>query len=286
MTCRYLSNRFDEAAILATFIRLAFTANAELVDQDYAVIAALRRSSPSWDLPIPEIAERLSNYHDDQISGLVNNVKGILHEIEFQIFENEDGDSVYAALFPNTNHKGVDVRLFEENTGESWDIQLKATDSISDVNAWIDSNPDTQILVTEEIAERMGIPSSGFSNKELEIRVQDFVDRMIDVENDAPEALWDNFPILLAASSGIIVFELWRRFRNHEITFEEFKKLLGKTLGIKTAKYIAIFSALGVPGLNVVVSTFLLTSLVLSVGELSKKSSSWKPLSFLKQIKI
>jgi len=281
ITQSYISRRFDETAILATLGKLAFSPEPTLVEQDYAVLAALRRSSDEWELSVSDTAARLSTYDEDQISGLVNNVKGILHEMEFQRLENEDGDSVVAALFPDTNHRTVDVELVDEKTGNSWEIQLKATDDLSAIGSWIDSNPDAEILVTEELSERMGLPSSGLSNEDLTMRVEDFVDRMIEIGDDVDDTLWNYFPPLVAASAGLIVFELWRRYRIGVISFEEFKALSFKTLGVKSAKYGAIFAALAVPGLNVVVGAYLLGSLIFAVNGLVGKSPSFRPFSFL-----
>ncbi len=277
----YISKRFDEAAILATLGKLAFNSDPELLEQDFAVLAALRRSSPEWDLSVSDTGERLASYDGSQIGGLVNNVKGILHEMEFQRLENEDGDSVVAALFPDTNHRTVDVQLLDEKTGDAWEVQLKATDDMSAIGAWIDSNPNTEVIVTEELSERMGLPSSGLSNEDLTMRVEDFVDRMVEIGDDAEDTLWNYFPPLVAASAGIIVFELWRRYRSGRITFEEFKALSFKTLGLKAAKYGATFAALAVPGLNVVVGAYLLGSLIFAVNGLVDRSPSIRPFSFL-----
>lgn len=277
----YISRRFDEAAILATLAKITFTTNPTLLEQDYMVIAAFKRSSPDWDLPLDEMADRLSTYDESQISGLVNNVKGILHEMEFQRIENEDGDSVIASLFPDTNHQSVDIQLLDENTGDTWAIQLKATDNVSTINDWMEANPDTEIFVTEELAEKMNIPSSGISNDEITMRVEDFVDRMIKIGEENDQTVWDYFPPLVAASAGIIVFELWRRYKKSEITFDEFKNLAAKTLGLKAAKYGAIFAALAIPGLNVMVSAYLLGSLIFSTQRLINKAPSFKPFSFM-----
>ncbi|KZZ14747.1 hypothetical protein A3750_13660 [Oleiphilus sp. HI0079] len=277
----YISRRFDETAILSTLGKIAFSPDPELLEEDYAVLAALRRSSQEWDLSVSDTAERLASYDDSQIGGLVNNVKGILHEMEFQRLENEDGDSVVAALFPDTNHRTVDVQLLDEKTAHAWDVQLKATDDMSAISAWIDSNPDTEIYVTEELSDRMGIPSSGFSNEDLTIRVEDFVDRMVEIDDDAEETLWNYFPPLVAASAGIIVFELWRRYRSGRITLDEFKELSLKTLGVKAAKYAAIFTALAVPGLNIIVGAYLLGSLIFAVNGLVNQKRSFRPFAFL-----
>jgi hypothetical protein len=278
---RFISRRFDEVAILSTLAKLAFLSEPSLGEGDYAVLAALRRSSEDWQLSISETSERLSSYDHDQIAGLVNNVKGILHEMEFQALENNDGDSVVAALFPDTNHRSVDIQLLDQKTGDAWEVQLKATEDLSAINAWMDSNPDTEILVTDELSERMGLPSSGFSNEELTMRVEDFVDRMIEIDGEVDDSLWEYFSPLVAASAGIIIFELWRRYRAGSIGLEEFKALTVRTLGIKAAKYAGLFAALAVPGLNVVVGAYLLASLIFAINKVAGKAPSFKPFAFL-----
>lgn len=278
---QYISRRFDETAILLTLAKLAFTSEPTLEEKDYAVLAALRRSSDEWNLSVSDTASRLSTYDEAQIGGLVNNVKGILHEMEFQRLENEDGDSVVAALFPDTNHRTVDVQLLDERTGGVWEVQLKATDDATAISYWIDSNPDTEILVTEELSDWMGVPSSGLSNEGLTMRVEDFVDRMIDIGDEVEDTLWNYFPTLVAASTGIIVFELWRRYRSDRISLEEFRALTFKTLGLKAAKYAAIFTALAVPGMNIIVGAYLLGSLIFAVNGIVGSAPSFRPFSFL-----
>ena len=278
---RYISRRFDEAAILATLAKITFSSDPTLEEADYAVLAALRRSSQEWDLSVSETAERLATYDDDQIAGLVNNVKGILHEMEFQRLENEDGDSVVAALFADTNHRTVDIQLLDEKTGEVNEIQLKATDDLNAIESWADSNADTEIVVTEELSRQMDLPSSGVSNEDLTVRVEDFVDRMVEMDDDTDPSLWHYFPPLVAASAGFIVFELWRRYRAERISFNEFRSLICRTLGIKAAKYGAIFMAMAVPGLNVIVGAYLLGSLILTVNGTFGKMPTFRPFSFL-----
>lgn len=252
-------------------------------ETDYAVLAALKRSSPEWDLPLEQISEKLSTFNDDQIVGLVNNVKGILHEMEFQVLENSDGDTVYAALFPDTNHQGVDVQLTDASSGEIWEVQLKSTDNPGLINEWLESNPDSQILVTEELAEKMNLESSGLSNQEMTIRVEDFVDRMQELNQTTDDTIWTYFPFLPLLSTGIIVFELWRRHRAGILTIDQFRDLTLKTLGIKAAKYATLFAALSVPGLNVVVAVYLLASLVMSSASIAHEAMSFRPLKWIKR---
>ena len=164
---QYLRTNLDEITIISSLVALQLEADpSELSEENLMVLSALERATPSLQgVPIEEVRNYLASMNEDQISGIVSNVKGILHEMEFVRLENEDGDNVYAAMYESTNHPGFDVYLVDNNTGESWDIQLKATDSESYVEDWIETHPDGEILVTEELASEMGIGSSGLSNE-------------------------------------------------------------------------------------------------------------------------
>ena len=137
--------------------------------------------------------------NEDQLGGLVSNVKGVLHEMEFVRIENDNGDSVHAAMFEATNHPGTDVYFVDTGSGEIWEAQLKATDNESYVQDWIDGHADGEILITEELADEMGLPSSGLSNEQLTADVESFVDKMLTTGNSAD--MWDFLPGLSLRSS-------------------------------------------------------------------------------------
>jgi len=139
-----------------------------------------------------------------------------------------------------------------------------------------------RILVAEEITERMDLKSSGLRNDDLTIRVEDFVDRMQELETKANESIWSYFPLLSILSSGIIVFELWYQYRQGAITLEQFKSLTLKTLGIKAAKCATLLTAHSAPGLNIVVGTCLLASLVMSSAAFTKEALSFRQFGWLR----
>ena len=76
----------------------------------------------------------------------------------------------------------------------------------------------------------MDLKSTGISNEDLTVRVNDFVDRMIEYQHNPK--IWDYFPVLFPISVGFVVYELWRRFNKGEISKNEFRFLIIKaTLG-------------------------------------------------------
>lgn len=267
-TVKYLKNNFDEAAILSCLADLAFTPGFEITEENQAILSALRRSAEDFKYSsVEEIGGRLSNYNDVQMQGLVSNVKGIAHEMEFVKLENEDGDSIYASLYPDTSHPGYDVQLFDENTGEQWVVQLKASDDKSYVNQWIEQHPDGEILVTNELAEQMGIEGSGIENSEVTTQVEDFVDKLIN--HDDVETLSSYFPMLTLASVAIVIWELWKRYKTGLLTYSRFKLLAGIAAGKKTIKIGALVALLSIPGVNVIVGAAMVAQLIYSTTELA-----------------
>jgi len=260
---QYIRRNIDEAAIVAALAAVGTTEFlAELSDQDQLVLAALRRANHSLsDATVEEIQSYLSGLDEEQIPGLVSNVKGIVHEMEFVRLENEDGDSVYASMFEQSNHPDTDVNFVDAASGATWEVQLKATDNVGYVQDWIDTHPDGEILVTSELAEEMNLPSSGQTNEQLTASVQDFVDKM--VESDAAEEMWDYFPALSVLSVSIIVFELWRRYQRGEINSLRFKQLVALATGLKVAKIAAITFLLTIPVVGQVTGALLIANLLL-----------------------
>lgn len=261
---QYLRKNFDSAAIITALSTVALADDAgNLGEGDHAILAALRRSNlVLQNAPLPEIQDYLRDLDADQVPGLVSNVKGILHEMEFVRLENEDGDSVYASFFDATNHPDTDIQLFDRSTGDTWETQLKATDDTASVTDWIEQHPGGEILVTEELAQQMDIPTSGQSNDELTAKVNDFVDEMVSGQD--ADGFWDYFPVLSAASAGLVVFELWRRYRRSEIKWDMFKRLAARATGLKLAKIGVIGLLLSIPVVGQVTGAALVARLLLN----------------------
>ena len=258
---RFIKNDIDKAMIVGVIGSFAFGGDQSFSPKEQIIIDALRRSMIELNFSsIEDISKKLSSFEEDRLPYLVNHIKGIVHEMEFVEFENEDGDSVFAALHSGTNHPGYDVKMIDENTNESWEIQLKATDDKGYVQDWIAQHPDGEIVVTSEIAEKMELPSSGLSNEGLKTSINDFIDGMIELQED--ETIWKYFPYLLPISVAFVVYELFKRYKKGEITKKQFRNLTIKATGIKASKFAAIFLLLSIPIVNIVTCIALITKLI------------------------
>lgn len=262
---KYLDNPYSDALILGALSKILFYKFSSLSAQEEVVLVAFKRANPKLANSNPEeIGAYLNELDENQLAGLANNVKGILHEVEYVSIENSDGDAVEATLFTDTNHPGTDVILTDSETGETIEVQLKATDDEAYVREWIEAHPDGEIVVTEELASEMNLESSGMSNEELTVRVDDFLDSMIALDKN--DSLWDYFPQLPAISVAIGAFHLVKRYQSGLIPGDQFKWMFLKMTGFQVGKYAIISALMMVPGVNVVVGSLLLTRLLLNGG--------------------
>ena len=261
----YLKKNFDAIAILGVFSKVTLGNFKELSVNDEMVIQAFRRSKNGFETAsLDEIGEYLSGMDEDSIQGVVSNVKGILNEIEYVSMENSDGDSVVVGMFEDTNHRDYDIWAYDFETGEMWVEQLKLRKDGSDIRAWQQEHPDDIIRVDEEMAEKLGLPSTGSNNEELEYRVGSVTEKLIDAADN--ESIWDYFPMLSTASVAIVVWGLYQRYQSGEITQDRFQSLAVKTTGLKVSKIVALMVLLSLPVVGVITGAALVYKL-LSAGQ-------------------
>jgi hypothetical protein len=247
--------RWDEIAIAG--VLGDFYTSGNIDPENAHVLSALRRSRTDLaGASQEELRDYLRSLDEDQLPGLVNNVKGIAHEVWYVEAENVDGDGVSAYIYEDTNHPDFDVVLVDNATGEELELQLKATDSTAYVENAIDEIGAERVVVTEELADELGVESSGLSNEELTSDVEGVVNGII----DAPD-LWDYVPALSAWSLALLVTSLTRRYLRKELDARQYRRMLTKFGGLKVLKMVLITAALSTPGLNIAVGAglFLMT---------------------------
>ena len=250
---KFFIKNIEEKTILAIFAKVKLGEALTLGDK--LVLEAFNRYSSSLS-DLDTLKSYLSGLSEEQLMGVTSNVKGILHEIQFAAIENNNFDNVYASLYETTNHPGYDVRMFDESTGEEWDVQLKATDNSAYVEDWIEEH-DGDIRVTEELAEKEGFESSGISNEELTTRVEEFIDAAISQGSSFTTTIFDYFPHVTALTMSIMIIQLYKRKLKGEINDDQFKSLLIKNTGQKAVKIAGLMALLSIPGVNIATVGYL-----------------------------
>ncbi len=153
------------------------------------VVAAMQRANPDLASMTPtQIGDHLSSLTSGQLQGVVNNTKGVYHEMLYVETVNSAGLEGEAALHSDINNPGSDVVF--SNNGEIYsEVQLKATDSISYINKHFEKYPNIGVVATEEVASKMeGVENSGFANSLLEQDVSTSFDQLKS-NSDASEAV-------------------------------------------------------------------------------------------------
>jgi hypothetical protein len=261
-TLRYLRKNFDELAIVTACAHLMHVP-ALLNSTDLQVLGAIRRISPTLgNMSLEDLGSYLRQMDDHQIGGFINNVKGVLHEMEYVEMVNDSGGHVHATLYDDPHHPDMDVVFDDQTNGHEWDAQLKATDDAHYVQDWVDHHPGGEILVTDELAHAHGFESSGLSNHQLTAQTDDFVHKALALEH--PESLWHSMPIITPIAAGLAVWKLYQRYQRGEISYQRFKRLAMLTTGLKATKLVVLTALLSVPGLNVVVGSLLVAKLILA----------------------
>ena len=158
--------------------------------EETVVLAAMRRSSGDLaNASAAEIGEHVRTMTPEQLAGFRNNVKGIYHELRYVARENGDEDGVDAEMYEVVNHPGADIRLVNSETGETVDIQLKATSSIAHLTEHQERYPNIEVHATEEAAlSAHGVASSGFRNAELADDVDATLQKLTNSGSDMFEA--------------------------------------------------------------------------------------------------
>ena len=138
------------------------------------VFESVRRGYTELDaLSNEDITTYFASIDEESITGHISHIKGILFEQEY--VELLEAQGTVAEVFEATNHPVTDIAIFENGEIIS-EIQLKATDSISYVNATITENPDVEIVTTSEVASQFDpsmVTDSGIEGDALEQTVSD-----------------------------------------------------------------------------------------------------------------
>ena len=231
-------------------------------EESQLILDAIRRSTNALDShsSVKDIAAYIQQYNDDQMPGLANNIKGIYHELAYVEHENTDGDPIRAVLFEQTNHPDSDVMLIDEDTGKIDYIQLKATDDMTYVTNAIEQNPDIHMVTTQEMAQRLGIESSGMSNSELKVQVEHTLSELSD---DDYHHVVHSLPLVSIWLSAFAIAPIIMQYLQKKISRQDALQKMGQITGKRVAKFL----------LYVILLSFPLTAIPTSIYLIAKYSA-------------
>ena len=112
--------------------------------------------------------------------------------------------------------------------------------------------------VPEPVRVVAGLDDVAVVGLNLTARTSDVVYQLVNLGEN--EQLWGYVPALIAASIGLVAWELYQRYRRQEITLARLKWMLAKTTGLKAGKLALLTAAMMTPGLNVVTKAALVVA--------------------------
>ena len=179
----FVQKNIDELAIISVISKLR--SGEKIVTEEETIIleAMIRSANRITDLDSAiEFAKTTAAKGTDSLMGAANNIKGIAHELKYIKEENEDGDTIFAFMPDDTSYPKFDVLNVDQSTGVQEWVQLKTTMNSEVIYDWIDKYPgaESSLRVNEEMATKLGFESTGISDKEISIEVDDFLNKLIE----------------------------------------------------------------------------------------------------------
>ena len=233
----FVQKNIDELAVISVISKLR--GGEKLVsEEEYVILEAMIRSSnkiTDLDSAI-EFAKTIAAKGTASLTGAASNIKGIAHELEYVKTENEDGDTVFAFLPEDTSHPQFDVLTIDISTGEQKWIQLKTTLNEEHVYDWFKKYPGSEgsIKVNEEMATKLGLPSTGVIDKELTIDVNNFLNKLTEMDEGTVTQIIETSPPLTIIASSFAVYELFKKYQKNEISKKKFIFLSASNKGLRS----------------------------------------------------
>lgn len=271
----FVQKNIDELAVISVISKLRNGENLVTEEENIILEAMIRSSNKITDLDSAvEFAKATAAKGTEALTGAASNIKGIAHELIYVKLENEDGDTVFAFMPENTNNPKFDVLTVNTETGEQKWEQLKTTMNSDYVNDWIEKYPGSEgaLKVNVEMANKLGLNSTGIKDEELSVDVNDFLNKLINMDESTFSQIISTAPPLTIIAASFAVYGLYKRYQKKEISKQRFIFMATKITGIKAAKIITLLYLLALPGIGQVVAIYLIASLMFkAIGVLEVK---------------
>ena len=271
----FVQKNIDELAVISVISKLRGGEKIITEEENIILEAMIRSSNKITDLDSAiAFAKTTAAKGTESLMGAANNIKGIAHELIYVKTENEDGDTVFAFMPEDTNHPQFDVLTVNTATGEQQWEQLKTTFNEEHIYNWIEKYPGSEgsLKVNVEMAEKLGLPSTGIVDKELSVSVNNLLDKLIEMDESQLTNIFETSVPLTVIASSFAVYGLFKKYQKKEISKKKFIFLSAKITGLKAAKILILLSLLALPVVGQIVGVYLISKLMLAaIGILEVK---------------
>ena len=217
------------------------------------------------DASIDDIRILAESYSPNQMPGVENLVQSKFYEILESTYENMDGDKWSAKLFTDPNHPATDVRFYNTETQQTYEVNYKLTDDTNYIEHHLAKYPDTPVITSPEVAEKMNNPlvSGGKYHPDEVIKLSDKnFNALLNSEHDL--YLQEG-----AAAAGLIVlslhlFPFFVAYQKGKINKNQFETAVKKFVPEVTSKTLNRIIMLTLMG--PIFGWFLLASFILKLS--------------------
>jgi hypothetical protein len=175
----------------------------------------------------------MHDYAPEQLMGVMNMIKGKLFERLVSHYENHDDDQWRAILHEDESYPGSDIIFTNEETGESMEVSLKATDSPAYVESALLKYPDIPVLTTEEVGQFFGddsrVIATPLSDEELTRVTRENFDYMLEQLRSIDVAVGAAGGVAAGATIGLWPFVV--AFLRERISQEQLAQACVRVLG-------------------------------------------------------
>ena len=214
---------------------------------------------------IDEIRKLAESYSADQMPSVENLVQSKYYEILESTYENMDGDKWSAKLFEDPAHPATDVRFYNSETQQTYEVNYKLTDDSNYIEHHLAKYPDAPVITSPEVAEKMNNPlvSGGKYHPDEVIKLSDKnFNALLNSEHDL--YLQEG-----AAAAGLIVlslhlFPFFVAYQKGKINKNQFETAVKKFVPEVTSKTLNRIIMLTLMG--PIFGWFLLASFILKLS--------------------
>lgn len=254
----YLDTHINSLSITQSLVHLR--QQQPFTPHMHTVLLALRLAQPhlkSADLSI--IHAFLEQIESEQIVSLVTQIKQQLTRMQVLKLQYEQ-DAVYVAYLKDQTQQ-LDVCI-QTLWGDSMLLTLQLNSQLPQPT-WQLKQSEAHLIATQEILTTLD-PAQSPEHKVLAQSVEDAVDLWVTAKDPNDEHFWDYFPAISLVSVSLAIYELFKRYQQQEISWQEFKWMAAKVSGLKVSKIAAIGLMLGLPVIGQVTGAYLVTRLLLN----------------------
>lgn len=226
----------------------------------HTVLLALRLAQPHLkSADLSTIYAFLEQIESEQIVSLVTQIKQQLTRMQVLKLQHEQ-DAVYVAYLKDQTQQ-LDVCI-QTLWGDSMLLTLQLNSQLPQPT-WQLKQSEAHLIATQEILTTLD-PAQSPEHKVLAQSVEDAVDLWVTAKDPNDEHFWDYFPAISLVSVSLAIYELFKRYQQQEISWQEFKWMAAKVSGLKVSKIAAIGLMLGLPVIGQVTGAYLVTRLLLN----------------------